>query len=186
MNNKEHLTISGIQKLVAIKASLNLGLSDELKLAFPEVVPIQRPLIENQKIKDPHWLAGFSSGEGCFNVRFKKLDKFLLGGCPQTILTFKLVQHYRDKELIESIVEYLNCGSVYKDSGTVQYVVTKFSDLFEKLIPFFDKYNIIGIKNKDYIDFKKVVKLVQNKEHITLEGFEKIRIIKEGMNKGRK
>jgi len=54
MLNKEHLTTSGIEKLVAIKTNLNLGLSDELKLAFPKVLPIQRPLIENQLIKDPN------------------------------------------------------------------------------------------------------------------------------------
>lgn len=184
MNNKEHLTISGIDKLVAIKGNLNLGLSDELKLAFPKVVPIQRPLVKNQLIKDPNWLAGFSSGEGCFNVRLKKLDNSLLG--LQTILTFKLTQHSRDKELIESIVEYLNCGKVYKDYDSVNYIVTKFTDLTDKLIPFFDKYEIIGIKNLDYVDFKKVVKLMQNKDHLTESGLNKIRIIKDGMNKGRK
>jgi len=184
MLNKEHLTTSGIEKLVAIKTNLNLGLSDELKLAFPKVLPIQRPLIENQLIKDPNWLAGFSSGEGCFNVRLKKLESSLLG--LQTILTFKLSQHSRDKELMESIVDYLNCGNVYKDSDSVQYVVTKFTDLTDKLIPFFDKYEIIGIKTQDYVDFKKVVKLMQDKDHLTESGLNKIIIIKDGMNKGRK
>ena len=32
--NKEHLTIKGLHKIVAIKASMNKGLSDELKVAF--------------------------------------------------------------------------------------------------------------------------------------------------------
>ena len=31
MNRKEHLTIEGLRKIVAIKASINLGLSSELK-----------------------------------------------------------------------------------------------------------------------------------------------------------
>lgn len=35
IQNKEHLTIEGVNKIVAIKASMNLGLSDELKVAFP-------------------------------------------------------------------------------------------------------------------------------------------------------
>jgi hypothetical protein len=34
---------------------------DELKTAFPGIVPIQRPLIENQKIKDRRLL---SHGKG--------------------------------------------------------------------------------------------------------------------------
>jgi len=54
MNNKKHLTIEGIQKIVAIKASLNLGLSDELKKAFPNIIPVTIPLVENQVIQDPY------------------------------------------------------------------------------------------------------------------------------------
>jgi len=44
--------MEGLIKIVAIKASMNKGLSDELKKAFPTVVPALRPLIENQKIMD--------------------------------------------------------------------------------------------------------------------------------------
>lgn len=40
---KEHLTIEGVNKLVSIKASLGNGLSDELKGAFPDIVPVIRP-----------------------------------------------------------------------------------------------------------------------------------------------
>jgi hypothetical protein len=50
--NKEHLTKTGLIKIVALKASLNLGLSDELKKEFPNVVPIERPLVLNQKFED--------------------------------------------------------------------------------------------------------------------------------------
>ena len=51
MNRKEHLTVEGLKKIVAIKASINLGLSEELKSApqWKKIVPIQRPLIQNQK-----------------------------------------------------------------------------------------------------------------------------------------
>jgi len=34
IKNKEHLAIEGLNKLVAIKASLNLGLTHDLKEAF--------------------------------------------------------------------------------------------------------------------------------------------------------
>jgi hypothetical protein len=39
MLNKEHSTLEGIQKAVNIKASLNWGLSNDLKEAFPETIP---------------------------------------------------------------------------------------------------------------------------------------------------
>jgi hypothetical protein len=51
---KEHLTIEGLRKLVAIKASMNNGLSDQLKAAFPDITPVARPLVVDQEIKDPH------------------------------------------------------------------------------------------------------------------------------------
>ena len=72
MEQKEHLTSEGLKKIVAIKASMNKGLSDELKAAFPDILPIERPKVENLLISDPHWLAGFTSGEGCFLVNIAK------------------------------------------------------------------------------------------------------------------
>ena len=35
MKRKEHVTPEGLRKIVAIKASMNWGLSDKLKVAFP-------------------------------------------------------------------------------------------------------------------------------------------------------
>jgi hypothetical protein len=54
IRNKEQLTMEGLQKIVAIKASINHGLSDELKVAFKYITPVQRPKILDSKIKDPN------------------------------------------------------------------------------------------------------------------------------------
>jgi hypothetical protein len=54
IDNKEHLTTEGLQKIVNLVASINNGLSDALKEAFPNTKPVQRPLVTNQEIKDPH------------------------------------------------------------------------------------------------------------------------------------
>ena len=43
MEGGEHLTLDGLNKIVAIKASMNRGLSEKLKFAFPDVVPAVRP-----------------------------------------------------------------------------------------------------------------------------------------------
>src|ERR1044071_1415654 len=37
VKNKEHLTLEGVRQIVAIKGSLNLGLSDNLKEVFPDI-----------------------------------------------------------------------------------------------------------------------------------------------------
>jgi hypothetical protein len=86
---------------------------------------------------------------------------------------------------MKSLKEYLECGNVYKDQELVQYLITKNFDLSGKLIPFFEKYQIIGVKYQDYLDFKQVVELMKKKDHLTVEGLEKIKNIKERMNKGR-
>nr|ACV41166.1 ribosomal protein 3/homing endonuclease-like fusion protein [Grosmannia laricis] len=67
---KQHLTVEGIQKIVAIRASINKGLYGELKAAFPNIIPVQRPKIDDRFILDiqPWWVAGFTEGEGCFSV----------------------------------------------------------------------------------------------------------------------
>jgi hypothetical protein len=54
MSRKEHLTNKGLLDIVNIKASLNLGLSEDLKNAFPNVVPKVRPVVELKAIQDPH------------------------------------------------------------------------------------------------------------------------------------
>lgn len=54
MVKKEHLTSEGLEKIVALKAPLNLGLSDKLKQAFHDLKPIMRPLEVDQVIRDPH------------------------------------------------------------------------------------------------------------------------------------
>ena len=82
---------------MAIKGSLNLGFSVEIKTNFPNINPIERPLVVNQKIIDPNWLAGFSCGEGCFHVRFKKSTTSKLG--VQASLLFKVSLRKRMKEI---------------------------------------------------------------------------------------
>lgn len=41
MSKGEHKTLKGLLKIVSLKASLNLGLSDSLKAAYPNVIPAE-------------------------------------------------------------------------------------------------------------------------------------------------
>jgi len=120
---------------------------------------------------------------GCFLPRIINSSSSRLGFRVQ--LLFKLTQHSRDEELMKSLMDYLGCGNVSVD-GAVDYLVVKFSDLTDKVIPFFVKYPILGVKSKDFADFCKVAELMQNKAHLTAEGLNQIRQIKAGMNTGRK
>ena len=46
----------------------------------------------------------------------------------------------------------------------------------------FNRYNLQGSKNLDYLDFCKIVLLLKNKEHFSDQGLELIAQIKDGMN----
>jgi len=89
---------------------------------------------------------------------------------------------------MRSLIKFLDCGSLQQplDYNHVDFIVTKFSDLKDKVIPLFEKYSLQGVKLLDYLDFVKVIELMNNKEHLTAEGLDQIRKIKAGMNTGRK
>lgn len=154
-----------------------------LEVAFPNIIPYPRPSVSNITIKCPQWLAGFASAEGCFLVRITKAASHRSGY--QVFLVFKLVQHSRDEELMRSLVDYLGCGNISIEKSAIQYTVTKFNDLTDKIIALFEKYPIQGIKHLDYTDFVSAMELMKNKKHLTEEGLDQIRAIKVAMYKGR-
>ena len=126
IKNKEHLTIEGIQKIVNLRASINLGSSESLNEAFPNTVPVERPIIEDITLDDPYWFAGFASGEACFTVNIYK-SKTKLGEAVQ--LKFDLAQHSRDSKLLTRLQNWLGFGSVNKHSqNAVMFTATKFSN----------------------------------------------------------
>ena len=180
--SKEHLTETGLRKIVARKASMNNGLSLALTSAFTDVTPVNRPLILDKKIKDPYWLAGFIAAEGCFMINITKLAKGF-----QVKLLFIISQHERDKELLVNFRDYLGCGGVYKNKDTFDYRVSKFSDIKDKIIPFLKNYTLKGVKSEDFDDWCLVARIMENKKHLTPpEGLKEIKQIKARMNTQRK
>jgi hypothetical protein len=188
IKSKQHLNKEGFLKVLSIKASINLGLSDELELNFPNIKPISRPLppFLNKSIIDPNWIAGLASGDGCFHVSIRNSSTTKLGKA--VVLKFHIVQHSRDTELMEMLISKLGCGKLelkLKQSA-VYFVVVSFKDIFEKIIPLFDKYPIKGVKALDFEDFKRIANLMYNKEHLTEQGLSEIQSIKLNMNLLRK
>ncbi|CAG1995976.1 unnamed protein product, partial [Fusarium graminearum] len=51
--NKSHLTEKGLSELVSLKAVMNNGLKDELKIAYPNITPVLRPEIPLSLNIDP-------------------------------------------------------------------------------------------------------------------------------------
>lgn len=194
IKQKEHLTQAGLEKILSLKYSLNKGLSEELKIAFPNIVPIERPEYKFNGIPNPFWISGFATGDSSFIVSIEKSTNKV---GKRVILIFGTCLHIRDKDLLIGMGNYLNdfnanlktnkkLISVYDNKNTSLLQIKNNFDIENKIIPFFIKYPIIGIKKLDFEDFKKVAELVKNKEHLNENGLNKIIKIVEGMNLDRK
>lgn len=104
IDKSKHLTKDGLIKIVNLKASLNKGLSNKLKIFFFPKVTIKRSKIDSPIIIDYNWVAGFFTGEDCFSV------------------------------------------SIYKPTYNKSNFYYRFKDIYNKIIPLFNEYNIQGIK----------------------------------------
>ena len=180
MLNKEHNTLEGIKKIVNIKASLNLGLSKELKEAFPDTILTKQPeeSLEYNTVYNnlsPEWVAGFSTGESNF---FITLQKSKTKSGLATSLRFSIAQHSRDLLLLESFVKFFGCGYLakYNNRSVYEFIVTKIDHIVEHIIPFFEKHPIVGSKHLNFLDFKSAANIIKNKQHLNADrvGLEQI------------
>ena len=183
--NKEHLTEEGLKKIIGIRKANNQGtILPELEKAFPNITRVERPDVKNNKgTVDPNWIAGFTAAEGCFQVSIFKSPESKTGWSLK--LVFTIGQHSRDEKLMQSLIEYFNCGQVYKNGDILEYKVSKLADIVNCIIPFFERYKLFGVKVQDFQDFCKIASIMKNKKHLTEEGLQEIRKIKAGMNRGR-
>lgn len=177
MHNKQHLTPEGLNKIISLKASLNKGLTLLLINHFPNINQVKRPLISNNlKNVNPYWVTGFVEAEGCFYINTIKSKAYKIGY--QVKLDFSLVQHRRDKILMESFVNYFNSGGSYVNKESVRYIASKFLDIQEIIIPFFKKYPLQGYKLSNFDKFCSVAELIKKQAHLTHEGIQEIINIK--------
>lgn len=79
------------------------------------------------------------------------------------VIKFQIAQHSRNTELMKILISTLGCGKIELNlaKSAVYFLVTKYQDIVSKVIPFFDKYPIKGVKVSDYSDFKKVAILIK-------------------------
>lgn len=180
----KHLDYESLIQILSIKASMNKGLSNYLKTQFP-LKKVDKAIICSQVIKSPLWLAGFIEGEGCFYIKIKKGNNNIV---KQISLNFSISQHSRDLYLMNIIKDYLNCGLIEKVStrpNCVTFVVYKYLDILEKIIPLLNINPLLGVKSLDFKDFCKAASIIENNSPITQKGINEILRIKKGMNSGR-
>ena len=185
----KHLTEEGILQIIKLKSSLNKGLSNNLKEQF-KVIANERLEFKFDGISDPYWVAGFTSGDGSFNIKTTEVRS------GKVQLRYAVNLHIREKDVIIGLANYIESLQnnplkvekvkyVHYTKTSVALQIVNLSDILDVIIPFFNKYEIQGQKRLDFNDFKKVARMLTNKEHLHEEGYNRILQIKKGMNLNR-
>lgn len=138
-------------------------------------------------ILPPDYVCGFVDGEGCFTIVISKHPQKRLG--LDARLHFEIELRDDDQEILESIQETLGCGRIYHLSYErygwnphVELKVSSIKEIRKILIPFFLKHRLRGKKKHSFECFCQAVEIFARKEHLTLEGIEKLKLIRRNMN----
>lgn len=136
----------------------------------------------------PNYICGFVDGEGCFTIIISKHKTKKLG--LDARLHFEIELRADDEEILKSIQETLGCGRIYHINYDkygwaphVEFKVSSIKDIRDKIIPFFRKYKLLAKKRHSFELFSQAAEIFYNKEHLTMEGIEKLRKIRVKMNR---
>jgi hypothetical protein len=144
---------------------------------------MEQSWLKNIDPKDGYYIAGFTDGEGSFNVSLKKRNDY--AGEWKITASFNISQ--KDRVILSWIKNILGCGTLReRKDGVVYYEVTNVASLKEKIIPFFIRFNFISsIKKTNFSIFKQIVEHMSERNHLTKEGFEKVLQLRETLNEGK-
>ena len=130
---------------------------------------------------DPQWIVGFVDGEGCFHIAINKNKEMTVGYQVQP--EFTVTQPERSIQVLYALKAYFGGGVIRhsKKQGDpiMCYRLRDRKTLDTVLVPFFLKHKLKTAKRRDFIKFRRVLMLLQRKEHLTEEGLEKIRRLRE-------
>ncbi len=132
---------------------------------------------------DTQWIAGFVDGEGCFYVGINEHPDMTAGY--QVLPEFTVVQHERDAQVLHALKAHFGCGVVRRNHGDrMAYRVRSKEHLLERIIPFFEKHPLKTKKRTDFAKFRRIIRMMGEEAHLTVEGIEEIRRIASQMNRG--
>ena len=141
------------------------------------------PRADNQQERLGNYIAGFTDGEGSFNVSVKKRfdykDKWKLTA------SFNISQ--KDRVILALIQKKLGCGTLReRKDGVVYYEVTDVASLKGVIIPFFKRFGFLSSrKSTNFSIFSSIVEKMAEGDHLTDKGFRKILELREILNEGK-
>jgi len=128
------------------------------------------------------YLAGFTDGEGSFNVSFRHRKDY---GTPWKIsLCFNISQ--KDPVILSLFKKHLQCGTMrQRRDGIWYFEVNNHRAIVENVVPFFKRFRFLSAKKKrDFQKFRQMARIISDKRHLKKTGIEEILRIRRDMNDG--
>lgn len=131
---------------------------------------------------NPGYITGLVQTDGSFFcvIALSTSHRFGLQFRPKFTITTDLNSKY----VLESILNYFGCGKIYDNikNHTAEYEITKLLDLYNILIPHFNKHPLFCSKLHAFNLFSKIVYYLYNKEKRSLEGRQELLKLALSMN----
>ncbi len=141
---------------------------------------------DNQQERLGCYIAGYVDGGGSFHVSIQKSSYVLVGY--QLIPEFRVSQNAERNSVLEIIRETLGCGYIKQNhpgnnrDKTSVLVVRNRMDLSEKVIPFFETYEILSAKRDEFVKFAIIVKAMTQGVHLQRAGLIELLGVAFSMN----
>ena len=143
---------------------------------------------QQERLRVAGWITGFVDGEGCFAVPMHRNPTSSVGWQVQP--QFVVVQGASSVCALEVLRDYFGCGRINVNGRRdnhreplYRYIVRRFSDLDEVIVPFFQTYRLRTSKRENFDKFVEVIGLMKQRRHLDVDGLIEIARIVETMNR---
>ena len=106
----------------------------------------------------------------------------------QVIPEFHVSQNGERISVLQLFAEVLGCGAIKRNASASSrdksyvLVVKRHNDLYEKVLPFFERFPLRSEKQQEFLKFAQVIEMMHRKEHLTINGLKRISEIAFSMN----
>jgi hypothetical protein len=142
---------------------------------------------QQERLTTAAWLVGFVDGEGCFSCPIFRNRSMTLGWQVQP--SFTVVQGASSRDVLEAMVSFFGRGNVYVNrrrdnhrEDLYRYHVSRFGDLRDVIVPFFEQDPLRTAKRDNFAKFAEIIALMDLRRHLTVPGLVEIAEIAQTMN----
>jgi hypothetical protein len=133
------------------------------------------------------YISGYVDGEGCFTVSISPRATLLVGWEVRPGLS--LSQNGDRAEVLQAIQAYFGCGSIRPDRSdrTVKWETRRLEDILCRVIPHFERYELLSGTRHDFERFAAVCRLMAEGAHRERAGLVRIvELVRERNPSGRR